>query len=95
MSGTDYAEHFTGQFQSQFTGYTIDVCLFGPKKLNTESVSKSSVSEKAPLILYLQIRKLKKKRRERGKKPGIFTPNRAKTDSMKPEFQTRNIHFPS
>lgn len=32
ISGRDYANHFTEQFQLQFTGYTINVCLLGLKK---------------------------------------------------------------
>lgn len=33
ISGRDYANHFTEQFQLQFTGYTINVCLLGLQKL--------------------------------------------------------------
>lgn len=33
ISGRDYANHFMEQFQLQFTGYKINVCLLGLKKL--------------------------------------------------------------
>lgn len=31
ISGRDDANHYTEQFQLQFTGYTINVCLLGLK----------------------------------------------------------------